>query len=256
MADIPANAYARLAEIAVDYKLAVARPAATKGLEKEKALVNSVLDELAAAKETGFTIELVDPGKSAELRFAVMRENAIAGADKNATDKPALWFLPASGDVTLKDGGRPPLIIIHPDDRKKLVDATTTNLRTIFRATGLSRLAAASDYKPEDVDVQFQVKRRDGDGLEPLQASVVPRVSPGDEVHVLAKNSSDQLVDINVLYVGSDYSITHIVAERLAPQATLEIGADILLQRYDAEIPRDHRHRLGQDAGRHPFQPR
>lgn len=41
---------------------------------------------------------------------------------------------------------------------------------------------------------------------------------------MLAKNSSDQLVDINVLYVGSDYSITHIVAERLAPQATLEEG--------------------------------
>ncbi|RUX05286.1 MAG: caspase family protein [Mesorhizobium sp.] len=224
VADIPSNAYARVAEIAVDYKLAVARPAATKGLETETALVNSVLDELAAAKETGFNIELVDPGKSAELRFAVMRENAIAGADGNATDKPALWFLPASGDVTLKDGGRPPLIIIHPDNRQKLVDATARNLRTIFRATGLSRLAAASDYKPEDVDVQFQVKRRDKDGLEPLQASVVPRVSPGDEVHVLAKNSSDQLVDINVLYVGSDYSITHIVAERLAPQATLEEG--------------------------------
>ncbi|WP_202596394.1 caspase family protein [Mesorhizobium loti] len=224
MAAIPANAYARVAEIAVDYKLAVARPAATKGLEKETALVNSVLDELAAAKETGFNIELVDPGKSAELRFAVMRENAIAGAAKDATDKPALWFLPASGDVTLKDGSKPPLVIIHPDDRQKLVDATTRNLRTIFRATGLSRLAAASDYKPEDVDVQFQIKRRDKDGLEPLQASVVPRASPGDEVHVLAKNSSDQLVDINVLYVGSDYSITHIVAERLAPQATLEEG--------------------------------
>ena len=224
LADIPANAYARVAEIAVDYRLTVARPAATKGLEKEAELVNSVLDELATAKETGFNIELVDPGKSAELRFAVMRENAIAVAGKDASDKPALWFLPASGDVTLKDGSKPPLIIIHPDDRQKLVDATTRNLRTIFRATGLSRLAAASDYKPEDVDVQFQVKRRDKDGLEPLQASAVPRVSPGDEVHVLAKNSSDQLVDINVLYVGSDYSITHIVAERLAPQATLEEG--------------------------------
>ena len=35
------------------------------------------------------------------------------------------------------------------------------------------RLAAASDYKPEDVDVQFQVKRRDKDGLEPLPVPVV-----------------------------------------------------------------------------------
>ncbi|MER9997514.1 caspase family protein [Mesorhizobium sp. M0051] len=224
VADIPANAYARVAEIAVDYKLVVARPAVAKGLETETALVNSVLDELATAKETGFNIEVVEPGKGAELRLAVLRENALTGADKNATDKPALWFLPASGDVTLKEDSKPPLIIIHMDDRQKLVDATTRNLRTIFRATGLSRLAAASDYKPEDVDVQFQVKRRDKDGLEPLQASVVPRVSPGDEVHVLAKNSSDLLVDINVLYVGSDYSITHIVAERLAPQATLEEG--------------------------------
>lgn len=217
LADIPANAYARLAELAVDYKLVVARPAATDGLDKETALVNAVLDELAARENSGFHIALVEPGKSADLRLAVLRENAIAGAAKDATDKPALWFLTASGDVSLKDGSKPPLIIIHPDDRDKLVDATARNLTTIFRATGLSRLAAASDYRPEEVSVEFQIKRKDSDALEPLQASTVPRVSPGDQVHVLARNESDAYVDINVLYVGSDYSITHIVAERLAP---------------------------------------
>ncbi|RWC95548.1 MAG: caspase family protein [Mesorhizobium sp.] len=215
LADIPANAYARVAELAVDYKLVVARPAATYGLDKETALVNSVLDELAAREKSGFHVELVEPGKSADLRLAVLRENAIAGAAAAATDKPALWFLPASGDV--KDGGRPPLIIIHPDDRAKLVDATAKNLTTIFRATGLSRLAAASDYRPEEVSVEFEIRRQGGDALEPLQASTVPRVSPGDEVHIRARNDSDKYVDINVLYVGSDYSITHIVAERLAP---------------------------------------
>lgn len=217
LADIPANAYARVAELAVDYRLVVARPAETKGLEKETSFVNSVLDELAAAKETGFNIALVEPGKSADLRLAVLRENAIAGAGKDTSDKPALWFLPASGDVEMKDGSKPPLIIIHLDDRKKLVDATTRNLTTIFRATGLSRLAVASDYQPEEVSVEFQIKRRDSDALEPLQASSVPRVSPGDEVHIVARNQSDVYVDINVLYVGSDYSITHIVAERLPP---------------------------------------
>ena len=213
-----------MAEIAVDYKLAVARPAATKGLEKETELVNSVLDELAAAKETGFNIELVDPGKSAELRFAVMRENAIAGAGQDATDKPALWFLPASGDVTLKDGSKPPLIIIHPDDRQKLVDATAREFahhlprhRPVATGGGL-RLQARGCRRP----VPGQAPRQGW--ARTLAGFRVPRVSPGDEVHVLAKNSSDQLVDINVLYVGSDYSITHIVAERLAPQATLEEG--------------------------------
>ncbi|UVK40461.1 caspase family protein [Mesorhizobium sp. AR10] len=224
LADIPANAYARLAELAVDYKLAVARPAPTDGLEKETALVNSVLDELAAKAGSGFQIALVEPGTSADLRLAVLRENAIAGAAADATDKPALWFLPASGDMTLKDGSKPPLIIIHPDDREKLISATAKNLTTIFRATGLSRLAAASDYRPEEVSVEFQIKRQGSDTLEPLQASTVPRVSPGDEVHVIANNGSTDLVDINVLYVGSDYSITHIVAERLAPQAALKEG--------------------------------
>ena len=41
---------------------------------------------------------------------------------------------------------------------------------------------------------------------------------------MLAKNQSTKIVDINVLYVGSDYSITHIVAERLVAGATLEEG--------------------------------
>src|SRR5262249_29371006 len=50
VAGIPAGAYARVAELAVDYKLAVARPGKPEGLsaglDAEVALVNSVLDEL------------------------------------------------------------------------------------------------------------------------------------------------------------------------------------------------------------------
>ena len=223
LADIPANAYARVAELVVDYKLVVARPAAIEGLEKETALVNTVLDELAAAKDAGFNIALVEPGKSADLRLAVLRENAVAVA-ADATDQPALWFLPASGDVSLKDGSKPPLIVIHPDDRKRLVDATTKNMRTIFRATGLSRLAVASDYRPEEVSVQFRIKRLDQDAMEPIEPSMVPRVLPDDQMHLLATNGSTNLVDINVLYIGSDYSIQHFLAERLTSGATLEEG--------------------------------
>ena len=224
LADMPANAYARVAELAVDYKLLVARPSANEGLAAETALVNGILDELAAAKDTGFTMSLVDPGKAADLRLAVLRESAVAGASGDAGDQPALWFLPASGDVSLKDHARPPRIVIHADARQRLVDAMTKNLVTIFRAIGLSRLAAASDYNPEDVSVRFFVKRQGSDTMESLDASTVPKVAPGDEVHIDARNGSGSLIDINVLYVGSDYSITHIVAERLAPEATLVEG--------------------------------
>ena len=224
LADIPANAYARVAELAVDYRLAVARPSASDGLDGGVTLVNSVLDELLASPDKKFNIVLVDAGQSADIRLAVLRENAISGAAADATDQPALWFLPASGDVTLRDGSRPPLVIIHTDDRAKLTAAVNDNLTTIFRATSLSRLAAASDYRPEEVSVEFLIKRQPSGEMQPLLAASVPRVSPGDEVHVLARNQSTKLVDINVLYVGSDYSITHIVAERMVAGATLEEG--------------------------------
>jgi len=56
----------------------VAKPTPTAGLEKETELVNSVLDELTAKPNSGFHIALVEPGKSADLRLAVLRENAIA----------------------------------------------------------------------------------------------------------------------------------------------------------------------------------
>jgi hypothetical protein len=224
LADIPANSYARVAELAVDYRLAVARPSNSAGLDTEVALVNSVLDELLAGKDKKFNVVLVDPGQSADIRLAVLRENAIADAAADATDQPALWFLPASGDVTLRDGSRPPLVIIHKDDRAKLSAVVNDNLTTIFRATSLSRLAAASDYRPDEVSVEFLIKRQPTGAMEPLLAASVPRVSPGDQVHVLAKNQSTKLVDINVLYVGSDYSIAHIVAERMVAGATLEEG--------------------------------
>lgn len=224
LSEIPPGSMARVAELAVDYKLAVARPAPSAGLEAEVAFVNSVLDELDASTGKLFNIALVEPGQSADIRLAVLRENAIENASARASDQPALWFLPASGDVTLKDGSRPPLVIVHQDDREKFAKNVGDNLTTIFRATSLSRLAAASDYKPDQVSVEFQIKRQSDGSTEPLVAAAVPRVFPGDEVHVVARNQSNKLVDINVLYVGSDYSITHIVAERLAGGATLEEG--------------------------------
>lgn len=224
LGEIPAGAYARVAELAVDYELIVARPGESDGLDTEVAFVDEVLDELNASTDKHFRIKLVAPGEGADLRFAVIREDAVDGAAADATDQPALWFLPASGDVTLKDGSKPPLVIIHTDDRPKFTQGVGDNLTTIFRATSLSRLAAASDYKPEEVSVEFLIKRQSDGAMEPLVPAAVPRVFPGDEVHVAAKNQSNKLVDINVLYVGSDYSITHIVAERLVAGATLEEG--------------------------------
>lgn len=224
LSELPANAYVRLAELAIDYKLVVARPAPSEGLDAEVALVNAMLSELEAQTDRRFAMQLVEPGQEADLRFAVLRESVVASSTAGISDTPALFFLPPSGELTASNGARPPLVAIDVADPAKLKEATAANLTTIYRATALSRLAAANDYKPDQVSVEFRIRRMDTDTFEPLVPATVPIVSPGDEVHIKAQNLSTKLVDINILYVGSDYSITHIDAQRLVAGASVEEG--------------------------------
>ncbi|MFC3643552.1 caspase family protein [Aquibium oceanicum] len=222
LSDIPAGAYVRVARLEIDFSMVVARPGAVAGLEKQTADANAMLDVLAADPGRRFNIRLVDPGEEADLRLAVLPENAILRASPDGSDAPALWFLPPSGDVSLKDGSKPPFVAAVDPERLRVGAGEV--LAKIFRATSLSRLAAGSDYRPEQVMVEFKLKRPSENLMKPLQQATVPRVLPGDEVHILAKNLSSKLIDINILYVGSDYSITHIDAQRLVPNATIEEG--------------------------------
>jgi hypothetical protein len=222
LSDIPPNAYARLSELGVDYRLKVARPTAAPGLETEAGWVNAALDRLAADEEKRFDVEFVEPGAEADIRLAVFRESDVEGAPADAGREAALWFLPPSGELSLAPGRRPPLVYIGADRLDRLQQATGENLQKIFRATGLSRLAVAAGEQPEGVSVSFRIKRAASGAMQPLVAASVPSVTPGDEVHIVAENNSRGLVDINVLYVGSDYSITHMDAQRLVGGARIE----------------------------------
>jgi len=224
LADLPKKAYARLAEVSVDFTLKVARPAPADGLDAEVAAANAALDALVASPDKLFNVELVAPGAEADMRLTVMRESQAPDAAADASDNAALWFLPASGDMTQKNGRRPPLVAIDLSNTEKLVKATGENLEKIFRATSLSRLAAASDYTPDKVSVAFKIRRADTDTFETLDGASVPIVHPDDEVHIEAQNLSGKLVDINILYVGSDYSITHIDSQRLVDGAKVDEG--------------------------------
>jgi len=222
LTDLPPHAYARLADLAVDYRLRVARPTAAPGLEADAKLVDGVLDQLASAEDKRFNIEFVEPGAEADIRLAVFREKDVDGAAADAGSEAALWFLPPSGEVSLDAGRRPPLIVIDPSNTEKLSNATNENLQKIFRATALSRLSAAAGEQPKDVTVTFQIKRAASGSLEPMAAASVPTVTPGDQVHIVAENNSRSLIDINVLYLGSDYSITHMDSQRLVAGAKVD----------------------------------
>src|SRR5690606_21888797 len=79
-----ANTYARLVDVAVDFRLRVARPADGNDFGEEVAQVNDLLDRLVRLSEDPetkpgdrppFGLDLVGPGAEADLRLAVLRQD-------------------------------------------------------------------------------------------------------------------------------------------------------------------------------------
>lgn len=222
LADIPDGAVARMIEAKFDFTLTVARPEPSDDHPERVEMVNALLDSIAADDTRPMRIELVEPGKAADLRLAVAAEADLPDADFSAPSDPVLWFLPESGELSLEEGRRSPSIVMQSEDRKAIGEAIDQYLTRIYRATNLARIGQGTDYGPQEVDVSFTL-RRQGTGEEtPISTTSLPVGQPGDRVSVSAKNNTGSAVDVNVLYVGSDYSITFIGKERLQPSATYE----------------------------------
>lgn len=206
MEEIPDGAYARIAEMAINFELVVAKAPAADGLAEDVARANAALEAIAADGKTPLKLRVVEPGASADIRFAVMRESDMPDAPEGTSTEPALWLLPPSGEISLEKGRRPPSMFTA--DAGRLGAKLSDDLVVISRAMNLSRLAGASDFRRGDVSVTFSVQRADEEELTPIEAGNVPILHPGDSIFVSAKNGSRKPVDLNVLYVGSDYTIS------------------------------------------------
>ncbi len=238
--DIPEGAFARLAEVTFDTELVVSRPATSEEFADEVAETNALLDAIAADEDTPVKIRLVDAGESADLKLTVLSEQQVAllvadagpgamsatvdmGTRAAISDAPRLWFLPPTAEISLAEGHRPPSIGFEGGTPEEMEVEVATNLTRIFRATNLARLAAANNFDSSEFEVKFKIKREDADGTEPLEAADTPVVHPGDQVHLEAHNRSGRPVDINVLYIGSDFSIGHMYAERLHDDSDVDL---------------------------------
>ncbi len=240
LADIPANAWARLTELAIGFELVVARPGGD-GFSSEAELLNAALDKIVREEKVPVNLRLVDADQSADLKLAVMSEMDVgviiadqarhqqvngqaAAADRaSLSTEPRVWLLPPSSELSLEDGRRSPSLPLAGADIDGIAGRLAEDLVRIFRATSLSRLSAASEFRPQEVEVGFKIKRQQADEAEPLRAGTVPVVHPDDEVHIAAKNTMAKPVDINVLYIGSDYSISHMYAERLSSGSEIDL---------------------------------
>lgn len=240
VADIPPGAYARLTELTIGFELVVARPDLSGGeFSAEAELINAALEAIAEGDEVPVNLRFVDASQDADVKIAVMSEMDVgimiadqlkgAEAEKAQAARASLgttarvWLLPPSAELSLDDDRRAPSLAIDGLDADEIRRKLADTLVTIFRATSLARLAAASDFRDDEVTVGFKILASDTGETLPLMAGDLPIVHPDDQVHIEARNGSTRPVDINVLYIGSDYSIGHMYAERLVSGAEIDM---------------------------------
>jgi hypothetical protein len=218
-AELPRGVTLRKLDEALDFTLTVALPPA--GSAPADGLL-AALGQLQAA--AGPRLTFVAPDGEADLRLAVLPDSPRPDA---------IWVLPSAG--LAEDLGATPSLSPTGKDGAELAAALADTLVTMARAQNLMKLAGAVGAGNKDVLVELLTRTPEDRTLRPLPFAPVPVLLPEDEVHVLAKNNSDGPVDVNVLYVGADWSISHWFSGRLQPGDTLrkglfKISADVLGQ--------------------------
>ena len=223
-AEIPSGAYLRRLDAGVDFTLTVALP---DGDSAAAAAMRAAAAELAASAELGPRIRFAEPGAEADLRLAVIPESPRPDA---------VWILPGTG---LHDPGRAaatPSVSTGDKSVSELAQAMAETLAPMARTLNLMKIGAAAGG--EDLGVTASLYRMraraewtqgpDGSyqlasveilpGTEaPLEAGTVPRLVPDDVIGLEAVNGGSQPVDVNVLYIGADYSVTFMGNHRMLP---------------------------------------
>lgn len=223
-ADLPRGAYLRQIETAIDFTLTVALP---EGQTVPARKLLEAVEILKSEPDFGQRIQFVAPGAPADIRLAVLPKSR----------RPhAIWMLPSIGILEESDGITTPSISTGDKNAEELAQTLSENFTHMSRAFNLLKIGAGFGISDLDVTVSLRTKNKRNKKLRDLDTLKVPRLIPGDEVHILAQNNMDFPVDINVLYVGSDYSIAHFFAGRMQPGDSLKKG---LLRITDQAYGRD-----------------
>lgn len=192
----------------LDFTLTIALPEA--GSAPAAALL-SAMEPLTT--EAGSRLIFVPAGAEADLRLAVIPTSARPDA---------IWVLPGTG--LAGDLSSTPSVTTGDKDAETLALTLVDTLTTMARALNLQKLGAAVGSGDLDVEVELQTRNPKDRTLRALPRSGVPRLIPQDEVHIVTRNNMDVPVDVNVLYIGADYSISHWFSGRLQAGDTLKKG--------------------------------
>lgn len=212
--EIPIGGFLRAEQSNLHLELTVALPEKS-GVPMLDATAADALSELVSRNSKNQRLRFVEPGDAADLRLAFVEES----------DRPeALWLLPGTGLWEKDSAATIPSVLVADKAPLEIADNLENLLMHIGRAQNLLRLGGAYGIGGTGVNAALLVKAAGTKDLRKMDPAGIPNLFPNDEVHLQAENTSDSPIDVNVLFVGSDYSIAHIFAGRLQPEDTLKKG--------------------------------
>jgi hypothetical protein len=224
--DVPTGAYVRLSEVSYPFELTVSKPDAKGAGADQLAAVDAALKSILADTNAQLKLRVVDAGEPADVRLAVLSDDQVAklggagAVQKTSFDPtPKLWLLPATGEVSLDADRAAPTMPLPTSATARdasFAKRLESNLVTIFRAAGLSRLSETSTFKPKDFTLRFGLQAAGSQIIADMDASQTPVVRAGDRLHIDLTNASGRPMDVNVLYIDHEYGITLICQSHLA----------------------------------------
>jgi hypothetical protein len=224
--DVPIGAYVRLAEVSYPFELTVSKPDARGTDAGQLAAVDEALKSILADTGAQLKLKVVEAGEPADVKLAVLSDDQVAklggaaGVQKTSFDPtPKLWLLPATGEVSLEADRAAPTMTLPTGATARdasFAKGLESNLVTIFRAAGLSRLSETSTFKPKDFALRFGLQAAGSETIADMDASQTPIIRAGDRLHIDLTNASGKPMDVNVLYIDHNYGITLICQSHLA----------------------------------------
>lgn len=224
LADLPRGAYVRMTSEALDFALTVALPEAGSAPYDQMKDALQIVERLSLI---GPRIKLVAAGEPADIRLSVEPGDNPSGA---------IRVLPDTGMIDAGSPAQPLAITTQGKAPGVLADDLAETFNAIARVKNLMALGGTYAAGDLDVEVTLQTRSPDRPALRDVTTLPVPQMIPDDEVHILARNNEAVPVDLNVLYIGSDYSIQHMFSGRLNPGDRLKQG---LLRISDTAFGRD-----------------
>lgn len=203
---LPRGVHARLPGLDVPFTIRLALPA-----DAPVALAQALFD---ADPRLGARLVFTGPGAPADLRLARLGGRLTLLPGPGQPDTPGAASLPSvPADLPPAEAAR----------------RLTPEIDRMARGLNLMRVAAALDGDLPGLDLTLSMQDPADPGLRPIDTATRPRLQPDDQVWITARNDGERPVDIDVLYIQADYTISHMTAFRLEPGEDLTRGLFYIL---------------------------